>query len=192
MHATASPPRWARPSGFPALVLFVLEQQVSLASARSAFLKLHEAMGTIEPAGFLALSDEALRAHGFSRQKTSYCRGIARGMLSGEIDLGAIGAMNDKEASAALTAIRGIGPWTSDVFLLFCLGREDAWPRGDRALHVALAALLDLEAVPDTEAAGEIATRWAPWRGIAAFFLWHDYLGGIAYQDDGRLTDILG
>ena len=100
--------------------------------------------------------------------------------------------LDDATARAALLSIRGVGRWTASVFLLFALGRPDAWPTGDRALHVAMAGAMGLDDVPDAALADSIAARWQPWRGVAAFFLWHDYLGGRAYQDDGVIADILG
>ncbi len=186
------PPRWARPSTFASMVLFVLEQQVSLASAKAAFLRLHEAIGSIDPVSFLRLDDDRLRTIGFSRQKASYCRGIAERILGGDLDLGGLHSLDDDEARQTLTSIRGVGRWTADVYLLFVLGRPDAWPSGDRALYVSMSGALDLDGVPDPEDADRLAEHWRPWRGIAAFLLWHDYLGGSAYQDDGVLADILG
>jgi len=186
------PPLWARPSSFASMVLFILEQQVSLSSAKAAFVRLHEALGAIEPSSFLGLADDRLRSIGFSRQKTSYCRGIAHDVLGGTLDFAALDDLDDGEVRRRLTSIRGVGPWTAEVFALFCLGRANAWPSGDRALAVATGRALGLEVVPSAQQADEIAIRWQPWRGVAAFFLWHDYLGGTAYQDDGVVADILG
>lgn len=193
LHArNGLPPRWARPAGFATLVLFVLEQQVSLASAKAAFVRLHDRLDRIEPSGFLSLDDATLREVGFSRQKTSYCRGIADGVLDGSIDFDALDTADDDAARIVLTSIRGIGNWTANVYLLFVLGRPDIWPTGDRALYVALAKAMSLESVPSAESADGMAEAWAPWRGIAAFYLWHDYLGGKSYQDDGVVAGILG
>lgn len=186
------PPRWSRPSTFATMVLFVLEQQVSLASAKAAFVRLHEAIGPIEPASFLRIDDDRLRTIGFSRQKASYCRGLASQILSGTVDLVGLHTLGDDEARAVLTSIRGVGRWTADIYLLFVLGRPDAWPSGDRALYVSMAAALGLDGVPEPQEADRLAESWRPWRGIAAFLLWHDYLGGPVYQDDGVLADILG
>ncbi len=123
---------------FPPVVLIILEQQVSLASARAAFDRLQAALGDVEPAAFLSLDDAQLGAIGFSAQKAGYCRGLAAGVLDGSIDLDHIGLLDDDEARRRLVAIRGIGPWTADVYLMFALGRIDAWPPGDRALLVSL------------------------------------------------------
>ena len=170
------PPLWRRPGGFATLVKIVLEQQVSLDSAAAAYANLEQAIGTVEPAAFLTLDDVELKRIGFSRQKAGYCRGIANQCLSGELDLGELGDMTDDKARSRLTAVRGIGPWTADVYLLFALRRPDVWPKGDRALVVSMAESLPLDEVPDYEQAGELAAAWRPWRSVAARMLWHAYL----------------
>ncbi len=172
------PPLWRRDPSFSTVVLIVLEQQVSLASARAAFDRLHAAVGDVEPAAFLSLDDAQLRVIGFSRQKAGYCRGLATGLLDGSIDLDRIGSLDDDEARRRLVAIRGVGPWTADVYLMFALGRIDAWPPGDRALLVSLGRAKGLDYVPTSQAGVEMAEAWRPWRSVAARLLWHDYLGG--------------
>ncbi len=175
------PPLWSRPAGFPTLVKMILEQLVSLASAAAAYRKLEARLGVVEPEAFLALSDQDLLAAGFSRQKAGYCRGLASGLLDGSIPLESFGSMADDDARRELMRVRGIGPWTADVYLMFALGRPDVWPPGDRALLVALGRLLDRDPVPSDEAV-EYATRWRPWRSVAARLLWHEYLGGESPQ----------
>jgi DNA-3-methyladenine glycosylase II len=160
------------------MVRFILEQQVSLASADAAFRRLEAAIGTVEPEPFLALDDEELRAIGFSRQKAGYTRGLAEGMIDGTIDLQGLEDRADKEVIETLETIKGIGPWTAHNYLLFVLGRPDAWPTGDRALYVSMASVLELAEVPDRATADAIADRWRPYRAVAARMLWHDYLGG--------------
>jgi len=172
------PPLWRRKPGFATAVLIVLEQQVSLASARAAFDRLVGALGEVEPAGFLSLDDVELRAIGFSRQKAGYCRGLASGLLDGSIDLDALVSLDDDEARRRLIGIRGIGPWTADVYLMFALGRIDTWPPGDRALLVSLGRAKGLDDVPTSQVAVGMAEAWRPWRSVAARLLWHDYLGG--------------
>jgi len=175
------PPLWTRPEGFATLVKMILEQQVSLSSAAAAYRKLEAAIGAVEPVAFLSLDDSQLLTAGFSRQKTSYCRGLAAGLLDGSIVLDGLAAMTDENARRALVAVRGIGPWTADVYLMFALGRPDVWPPGDRALLVALGTLLGRDPIPSDEAV-EYARRWQPWRSVAARLLWHDYLGGVSPQ----------
>jgi DNA-3-methyladenine glycosylase II len=172
------PPVWRREPGFATLVLIILEQQVSLASARAAFDRLQQALGEVEPEGFLALDDAELLAVGFSRQKAAYSRGLASGLLDGSIDLDALAALDDDEARSRLTGIRGVGPWTADVYLMFALGRIDTWPPGDRALLVSLGRAKGLDDVPTSATGIEMAEAWRPWRSVAARLLWHDYLGG--------------
>ena len=173
------PPRWSREPGFVSLTHIILEQQVSLASARAAFDRLGERLGgTITPDGFLSLDDVALRQIGFSRQKAGYVRGLAAALADGAVDLGAIGGLPDQEAHDELVAIRGVGPWTASVYLMFALDRSDVWPPGDRALHVSMGRVFALSAAPATDAATQMAQEWRPWRSAAARLLWHEYLGG--------------
>ncbi len=160
------------------MIRFILEQQVSLASAEAAYGRLEAAIGEIDPSSFLTLDDADLRGIGFSRQKAGYATDLARGMLEGTIDLQHLDSVADNEVMEELEAIRGVGPWTASCYLLFVLGRPDAWPPGDRALQVSMAKVLDLPDVPDRETADAIAERWRPYRAVAARMLWHDYLGG--------------
>ena len=170
------PPLWARRPGFATLVKIILEQQVSLESAAAAFDNLAAALGRIEPEGFLALDGAELKRIGFSRQKAGYVRGVASGVRDGSIDLSLLPGMDDQEAFRYLTGIRGIGPWTADVYLLFVERRRDVWPHGDRALVVSMAENLGLDDVPSYEEAGAMSRAWSPWRAVAARMLWHAYL----------------
>lgn len=173
------PPHWRRDPGFASLTHIILEQQVSLASAAAAFRRLDDRLdGSIEPAGFSSLTGDELKAIGFSRQKAGYVRELAAGLESGAVDLHAVSSMSDDDATRALLELRGVGPWTAAIYLMFTLDRSDVWPPGDRALHVAMAESLSLAAPPTTDDAVAIAARWKPWRSAAARLLWHDYLGG--------------
>jgi DNA-3-methyladenine glycosylase II len=170
------PPLWARAPGFGTLVHLILEQQVSLASAQAAFDRLDVALrGRVTPSGLLRLGDDQLRAIGFSRQKAAYARGLAIAVLDG-LDLGALGALDDDEVRASLTAIKGIGRWTADVYLTMCLLRPDVWPRGDLALATSTQAVLGLAERPREDELDDLASRWRPYRAVAARILWHDYL----------------
>jgi len=170
------PPFWVDPPGFPSLLLAILSQQVSLESARATFSKLENILPSITPEGFLALSDETLRAIGFSRQKTSYVRGLAHNILAGELVLGGLQMLSDDQVKERLMDIRGIGAWTADTYLLFSLRRADAWPSGDLALIKAIKELRGLAATPSAQEADRIADAWRPWRSVAARILWHHYL----------------
>jgi len=171
-----SPPFWTHPPGFPGIVVAILAQQVSLESAQAAFAKLEKAIGSISPEGFLSLHDDALRTIGFSRQKASYVRGVARGILAGELDLKGLESMDDDEARKSLMEVRGIGSWTADTYLLFALRRPDAWPSGDLALAKAVQEIKRLATTPGPEEVDSSADHWRPWRAVAARILWHHYL----------------
>jgi DNA-3-methyladenine glycosylase II len=171
-----TPPIWSRDPSYATLVHLILEQQVSLASAQAAFDRLRTALdGSVEPAPLLDLTDEELRAIGFSRQKAGYARTLASAMLDG-FDLGALAAMPDDEVRQALIAMPGIGPWTADIYLTMCLLRPDVWPHGDLALATSARDLLELDERPTFADLGVIAERWRPYRAVAARILWHDYL----------------
>jgi DNA-3-methyladenine glycosylase II len=176
------PPLWRREPTFATLTLLVLEQQVSLASARSAFQKLAGAIGVVDPEQFLELDDAELRAIGFSRQKAGYVRGIADLILSGDLDLRFISQLGGSEAIAELVKIRGVGVWTASCFALFVNGSPDIWPSGDRALYVSMRTVFAMDAVPTKAVADAMAEEWRPYRSIAATMLWHDYLGGASYR----------
>jgi DNA-3-methyladenine glycosylase II len=174
-----APPLWEREPGFPTLVYIILEQQVSLASAKAAFVKLQAASGVITPEIFLRFDDAELKQIGFSRQKASYCRGLAHSILNGQTDLGQIANLEDESARAALLRIKGVGPWTANIYLLMALLRPDTWPAGDLALEVAWQRLTRLESRPTKEQLAEVAARWSPWRAVAARLLWRYYLDGF-------------
>jgi DNA-3-methyladenine glycosylase II len=171
------PPLWARDPGFPTLIHIILEQQVSLASARAAFDKLAAAISPVTPAGFLTLSDRELLQIGFSRQKASYVRHLSEKVLGGEIDLEALARHPDDAAvKQQLMKLKGIGSWTADIYLLMALLRRDVWPTGDLALAVALREVKGLDQRPGPEQMEEIAVIWRPYRAVAARLLWHHYL----------------
>lgn len=170
------PPMWDRAPGFATLIHMILEQQVSLASAQAAFDRLCEAVDPLTPEGFLALDDGELRAVGFSRQKTSYGRYLAQRLLDGALDLAAMSALPDEEVHAKLCELKGIGPWTADIYLLMVLCRPDRWPIGDRALVVAAREVKGLSADPTPQEMTELGEAWRPFRSVAARLLWHHYL----------------
>ena len=176
VHRWGPPPLWAREPGFPTLVHIILEQQVSLASARAAFDRLLVLAMPLTPARFLEFDDETLRAVGFSRQKASYSRHLAHAIVSGEFDLDQLATLPDDAARAALVARKGIGPWTADIYLLMCLGRPDIWPVGDLGLQVAMQAIKGLAQRPTLVEMAALAEGWRPWRAVAARLLWHHYL----------------
>ena len=172
------PPLWAREPGFPTLLRIILEQQVSLASAKAAFDRLLEVASPLTPERFLELDDATFKAAGFSRQKTRYGRELALAVLSGELDLNALDALDDHTVHTELTKVVGIGRWTADIYLLMALCRPDAWPTGDLALAIAARHAFDLAATPNAAELTAIGEAWRPWRAVAARVLWHFYLSG--------------
>jgi len=172
------PPLWAREPGFPTLIHIILEQQVSLASARAAFDRLLAVASPLTPARFLDLDDQALKAAGFSRQKTAYGRGLARAIDEGQLDLDILATLDDGTVHSKLVAIKGIGAWTANIYLLMALRRPDVWPNSDLALAVAAQRVKKLEMRPTPQELDALGEHWHPWRAVAARLLWHHYLGG--------------
>ena len=170
------PPMWDREPGFPTLVHIILEQQVSLASAKAAFDKLSEILTPLKPAEFLTLDDATLKSIGFSGQKGRYCRELAHALIDGALDLDVLSSLDDHDVRAELEKVTGIGPWTARIYLLMVLLRPDVWPPGDLALAAVVQDLKGLEHRPQPEELRKIAERWRPWRSVAARFLWHHYL----------------
>ena len=170
------PPLWKRKPGFPTLVHIILEQQVSLASARAALNKLMHAVSPLTPEKFLPQDDKTLKAFGFSRQKTAYCRNLAESMISGRLELKRLYSKTDNQVRRKLMEIKGIGRWTADIYLLMVLRRPDIWPVGDLALVSAIQKLKQLPARPGPDEINTLAAGWRPWRAVAARILWHYYL----------------
>ena len=170
------PPLWAREPGFPTLVQIVLEQQVSLASGRAAYLRLLGVAGAVTPARVARLTERAVRGAGLTRQKTAYVLGIAHAIERGELDIDGLATLGDDAARAELTGLKGVGPWTADIYLLMALGRRDVWPRHDLALAGAMREVKRLRGLPTPDRQLKIAEPWRPWRAVAARLLWHHYL----------------
>ncbi|HEY0933776.1 MAG TPA: hypothetical protein VGD91_08540 [Trebonia sp.] len=170
------PEFWNRPNTFESLVWFILEQQVSLASAKAALVKLRDRVGAVTPASVLALTDDELRAVYFSRQKTGYVRGLAHTIESGDLDLASLEKLTDQAIRERLIRLKGIGNWTVDVYLIIVLHRLDLFPAGDLA---ATGGLRELKGLPRTIPVAELVTaarRWAPYRTIGTMLVWHSYL----------------
>jgi len=170
------PPLWDRPTGFATLLNIILEQQVSLASAKACFDKLTTRVIDVSPENVLLLSDSDLKMIGFSRQKTAYARNLSEAILGKRIDLDALKDLPDREVKAELTKLKGVGDWTSDVYLLMALLRPDVMPRGDIALHAAFQKLTGAEKRLASDEFIAVARKWKPFRSVAARLLWHFYL----------------
>jgi DNA-3-methyladenine glycosylase II len=170
------PPLWPREPGFATLLHIILEQQVSLASAKSAFDRLCIAIGPPTPKTFLTLDDARLKAIGFSRQKTRYGRELSRAVVEGRVDLHELASADDATVRAELTKLPGIGNWTVDVYLLLALRRPDAFASTDLALLTAVQQIKKLDARPTPSEFEAMAEDWRPYRAGAARLLWHAYL----------------
>jgi DNA-3-methyladenine glycosylase II len=167
-----------RERGYATLLRTIVGQQVSVAAADSVWRKLAATVGDpADPHAVAAASDEAMRAAGFSRQKTGYARSLADEVTTGRLDLHALPA-DDEEAIGALTRVKGIGRWSAEVYLLFAEGRPDIWPAGDLAVQIEVGRILGHPARPSERLTRELAEPWRPYRGAAAIFTWHHYGAG--------------
>jgi DNA-3-methyladenine glycosylase II len=158
------------------LILSILEQQVSLASAYAAFNRLRKKIGVVTPKKIVALTDAELRDCYFTRQKIVYARGLAQAVLTKQINLRKMEQLSDQEVYAKLIPLKGIGPWTIDVYLMHALRRTDPFPLGDIALVNSLKKVKRMRATVSKERMLAVAAKWKPFRSIAAFILWHAYM----------------
>jgi len=177
VHDThGTPPLWDRPTGFATLLQIILEQQVSLASAKACFDKLTAHLGEVTPDVLLTINDAQLKTIGFSRQKASYARQLSEAILEKRIDLDGLNKLPDDEVKTELIKLKGVGEWTSDIYLLMAMLRPDVMPRGDIALHEAYRKLSNGEKRMGSDEFVAMAKKWSPFRSIAARLLWHYYL----------------
>ncbi len=170
-----APPLWDRPTGFATMLEIILEQQVSLASAKACYDKLCFRLGDVTPETVLSLDDGELKTVGFSRQKTAYARHLAEAVLEKRIDLDTLGSLSDSGVKAELIKLKGIGEWSSDIYLLMAMLRPNVMPKGDIALHTAWHNLSG-EPRPTSDEFVAMAVKWSPYRSVAARLLWHFYL----------------
>lgn len=172
---TGVPAPRRREPGFEGLAHIVVGQQVSTASASAIWGRLRALVDPFDPAAFSRFSDDDLRGAGLSRPKVRTLRAVAEAATSGTLSFEALGDLDADSAHAALCTVHGIGPWTADIYLMFCLGHADAWPAGDLALQHAVGEALQLPERPDARAMAEIGDRWRPARGAAALLFWACY-----------------
>ncbi len=169
-------PMWGRRPGFATMVHIILEQQVSIQAARTMFRRLRSHLGEVTPKTVHDLQVAGLRNFGLNGQKADYCHGMAAQVLNGSLDFSAISRASDEVGRSRLMSVRGIGPWSVDVYYLMALRRPDVWPQGDLALAVALREIKYLPTLPSREKQLAFAEQWAPWRSVAARILWVHYL----------------
>lgn len=163
----------SRPQGFETLVLLILEQQVSIDSAKATFLRMRSAVAEIHPEVLISLSEEEFRAFGVSRQKAKYIKCLSEAILDKSLDLKSLSAKSSDEIRAELIKIKGIGNWTIDVYLMFCLQLPDVLPLGDVAIVTTMKELLGLSEKHKMEAYAQL---WSPHKTMGSFLLWHYYL----------------
>ena len=178
IHATyGDPPLWQRATGFRTLVHIILEQQVSLSSAKSMLLRLETAIQPFTPERFLVLGEMRLRELGVTRQKSGYLLHLSESIVRGQLNLSGLARMSDDEVLVRLTGIKGIGLWSANIYLLMAMRRADIWPAGDLALAIAIKELKGLATKPTVDELEAIAEAWRPHRAVAARMLWQYYLG---------------
>ncbi len=172
------PPLWRRENNFATLLSIIIEQQVSLASAKAVIRRLKEKLPEITPQTFLELNEQDLQAIGFSRQKIRYGRLLAEAVLHGHLNFETLSGLSDEQVIKTLTALKGIGPWSAHIFMMEALLRPDIWPAEDLALVKALQQVKNLRKKPDLKKMEHIARPWRPWRAVAARMLWWAYIEG--------------
>lgn len=163
----------SRPEGFETLVLLILEQQVSIDSAKATFLRIRSSVLDILPQNLVGLSDDEYRSFGVSRQKAKYIRGLSESILTNKIDLRSLSQKSSEEVRSELIQLKGIGNWTIDIYLMFCLKKEDVFPIGDIAVVNTMKELLDIHTKEKME---NYSHKWSPYKSYATFLLWHYYL----------------
>ncbi len=172
----AGPLPWrTRPRGFPGLLQAIVAQQISTAAAAAIWRRLCLLDGALDPAGLLALDEAMLRGAGLSRPKVAHARSVADAFATGQLSDETLERLDDEAAVAAITAVRGLGRWSAEVFLLFAHARADVFPAGDLALQAAAQGLLTLPVRPDAASLRALAEAWRPARALAARLLWHHW-----------------
>jgi len=170
------PPLWARRPGFATLIKIILEQQVSLSSAKAINEKLHKNIKPFTPARLLELGISNLKKLGVTRQKSSYCINIAEAVKNDKFSFSSLNKLDDYSTRQILMQIKGVGSWTADIYLLMALRRPDIWPKGDIALAKSMKKIKKLKDLPSYEKQLKIAERWRPYRSVAARMLWQHYI----------------
>jgi len=171
------PPPRNRPVGFETLFSIVVSQQLSTHAAAAIMGRARELLPSVTPQAVLDLPDGALRKIGLSHRKVDYTTGLSEAILSGEFNPEALDQLDNRTVTEKIIALKGFGPWSAEIYLMFSLQRQDVFPSGDLALLVALQKLKSLDAKPTPQQAQELIKHWSPWRTAGSLFLWHYYHG---------------
>lgn len=171
------PPPRIRPTGIETFFAIVMGQQLSTHAAAAIMAKARILLPDLTAEHIISKTDKELRGVGVSRQKIVYVKGMAEAILNGSFDPDALSKLDDKAAIERITALKGFGPWSAEIYLMFSLQRQDVFPSGDLALLIALQKLKGLDKKPTQKEAQEIIEHWSPWRSIGSLFLWHYYHG---------------
>lgn len=172
---TGLPPLRRREGGFVGLCAIIVSQQLSVASARAVWTRVENVLAPLTPERVLQATDEDMRLSGLSRPKQKTLRAVAAAIVEGRLDFGALEELTPELVHQHMTAVSGIGPWTADVYLLFCLGHRDGFAAGDLAIQEAARVAFALPARPKPAELEAMAEAWRPWRGVAARLLWAYY-----------------
>ena len=166
-----------RPTGFSAFLSIIIGQQVSTEAANAIRGRVEALLGDVSAERVVAVEDQALREAGMSFRKIEYAKGLAEAQLAGTFDAEGLDQLSDEKVIESITALRGFGRWSAEIYLMFSLGRPDVFPADDLAIQVALGRLKGLEKKPTPKQARDLIEHWAPWRSVGSLFLWHYYRG---------------
>jgi len=175
VEAVGEPPLRRVKDGFESLVDIIVAQQVSRASADAITARMRQNLKPYTWQGFQHFNDADFVAQGLSRAKIKTFRALTSALCNQELDFDALKNMSDDAVVARLTHIKGIGPWTAEIYLLTCLGRADIWPAGDLALQIGVQMICELDNRPSAAEVRKIAVAWQPWRAVAARLTWSYY-----------------
>ncbi len=177
LESVGPPEPRVRPAGFPTLLSTIVGQQISTEAARTILGRVEALLADSSPEALLRLRNATLRKAGMSMRKVEYAKGLAKAIVNGEFDVDGLADLDDEDAIEAITALRGFGRWSAEIYLMFSLGRKDIFPSGDLALRVALGRLKGMEERPTAGQADELVAHWSPYRSAGALFLWRYYRG---------------
>jgi DNA-3-methyladenine glycosylase II len=166
-----------RPQGFETLLTTIVGQQISTEAAAAVMGRVRELLPRMQASELQKLSPDNLRAAGLSGRKVEYAFGLADAIIDGALDTEALSSMDDAQAIRSITALRGFGDWSAEIYLMFSLQRSDIFPANDLALQIALQRLKGLDQRPDEKQTRSLIEHWSPWRSAGSLFLWHFYRG---------------